>query len=135
MFAGQLDPATPLDFASHLASITGKTRTLYSISLSGHIIHLFLTTAGYTCPLHLILSWTFPSLFPDERSDPACLQDLPTTIDFVGTTEMGQMSSLKLLNTSSPFGNTNTSQIGNRAFSDYFSTPSFIFIVSLVYFL
>ncbi|CAF1067711.1 unnamed protein product [Rotaria sordida] len=38
MIAGQLDGATPLDFASHLASITGKIRTLYSIPLSGHII-------------------------------------------------------------------------------------------------
>ncbi len=38
MISGQLDAAASLDFASHFASITGKTRTLYSIPLSGHII-------------------------------------------------------------------------------------------------
>ncbi|CAF3993881.1 unnamed protein product, partial [Rotaria sordida] len=98
MIAGQLDGATPLDFASHLASITGKIRTLYSIPLSGHIIQSFITATGYTCPLHLILSWAFPALFPSEWNDPACIRDLPTTIDFVGATVMGQMSSMKLLN-------------------------------------
>jgi hypothetical protein len=132
MIAGQLDGATPFDFSSHLASITGKTRTLYSIPLSGHIIELFVTATGYTCPLNLILYWAFPALFPTEWSDPACIQNLPTTIDFVGATEMGQMSSLKLLNISLPFGNTNASQTGNRASSDY-STMSFIFILYFIY--
>ncbi|CAF2091045.1 unnamed protein product [Rotaria magnacalcarata] len=96
MIAARLDGTTPLDFASHLASITRKTRTFYTIPLSGHIIQLSLTTAGYTCPLHLILSWTFPSLFPSECNKPSCITDLPTMIDFVGETEMVQMSSLKI---------------------------------------
>jgi hypothetical protein len=131
MIAGQLDGATPLDFASHLASITGKTRILYSIPLSGHIIQLYLTVTGYMCPLHLILSWTFPALFPSEWSDPTCIQDLPITIDFVGATAMGQASSLKLLNVSLPFGNTNTSQVENQA-SALCSAASFIFILCLM---
>jgi pimeloyl-ACP methyl ester carboxylesterase len=132
IIAGQLDAATPLDFTSHLASITGKTRIFYSIPLSGHIIQLFLTVTGYTCPLNLILSWVFPALFPSEWNDPACIQDLPITIDFVGATEMGQASSLKLLNISLPFGNTKTSQTENRASSDY-SLASFIFIFWLTF--
>jgi len=132
MIAGQLDAATPLDFSSHLASITGKTRTFYSIPLSGHIIELFVTATGYTCPLNLILSWAFPSLFSSEWSDPACLLDLPTTIDFVGATEMGRASSLKLLNVNLPFGNMETPQIANRATSDYL-TASFIFFLCLAY--
>jgi hypothetical protein len=132
MIAGQLDGATPFDFSSHLASITRKTRTLYSIPLSGHILELFVTATGYTCPLNLILSWAFPDLFPSEWSDPACIQYLPTTIDFVGATEMVQMSSFKLLNVSLPFGTINTNQTENRASSDY-STTSFIFILCLIY--
>lgn len=131
MLAGQLDAATPLDFTSYLASTTGKTRTLYSIPLSGHIILLYVPTTEYICPLHLILGWTFPALFPSGWSDPTCLQDLPTTIDFVGTTEMVQMSSLKLLNVNLPFGNISTYQTGNRASFDY-STTSFIFILCLM---
>jgi hypothetical protein len=132
MTSGPLDGATVLDFSSHLASITGKTRTFYSIPLSGHIIELFVTATGYTCPLQLILSWAFPSLFPSEWNDPTCLQNLPTTIDFVGTTEMGRASSLKLLNVSLPFGNANTSLPGNSAFSHY-SITLFIFLLSSIY--
>jgi hypothetical protein len=79
-----------------------------------------------------MLSWAFPALFPNEWSDPACIQNLPTTIDFVGATEMGRASSLKLLNVSLPFGHTNISETKNRASSNY-STPSFIFILSLIY--
>jgi pimeloyl-ACP methyl ester carboxylesterase len=132
MVSGQLDGATPLDFSSHLASITGKTRTFYSIPLSGDIIELFVTATGYTCPLQLILSWAFPSLFPSEWNDPTCLQNLPTTIDFVGATEMGRESLLKLLNTSLPFGNMNTSQTENRA-SSHYSITLVIFMLYSVY--
>jgi hypothetical protein len=80
----------------------------------------------------LILSWAFPSLFPSEWSDPTCIQDLPTTIDFVGATEMGRDSSLKLLNMSLPFGNMNTSQTENRA-SSHYSITLVIFMLYLVY--
>ena len=132
MIAGQLDAAAPLDFASHLASITGKTRTLYSIPLSGHIILTFVTATGYTCPLNLMLSWAFPALFPSEWSDPTCIQDLPTTIDFVGATEMGRASSLKLLNVSLPFGNMNITQVTNQASSSYCFAALFIFILCLM---
>ena len=132
MIAGQLDGATPLDFASYLASITGKTRTLYTIPLSGHIIQLYVSTTGYTCPLHLILSWTFPALFPSEWSDPTCIRDLPTTIDFVGATAMGQASSLKLLNVSLPFGDMNITQVTNQASSSYCFAALFIFILCLM---
>ncbi|CAF4471095.1 unnamed protein product [Rotaria sp. Silwood2] len=55
MITAQLDDATPLDLASHLASITEKTRTVYTIPLSGHIIQLYLTVTGYVCPPHLML--------------------------------------------------------------------------------
>jgi hypothetical protein len=126
MISGQLDGATPLDFSSHLASITGKTRTFYSIPLSGHVILSFVTATGYTCPLHLMFSWTFPALFPSEWSDPACIQNLPTTIDFVDETEMTQASSLNLLNVTVPFGNMNASLPGNSVSANY-SITFFIF--------
>ncbi len=132
MISGQLDSAASLDLASHLASITGKTRTFYSVPLSGHIILNFVIAIGYTCPLHLILSWTFPSLFPSEWSDPTCLQDLPTTIDFVGKTERTRESSLRLLNVSLPFGNTNTSLSGNPSSANY-SIVLLIFLLSSIY--
>ncbi|CAF4706487.1 unnamed protein product, partial [Rotaria sp. Silwood2] len=53
----------------------------------------------------------FPSVFPTEWSDPACLKDLPTMIDFVGETTMGQMSSLKFLNVTRPFEDSKTKAV------------------------
>ncbi|CAF4705829.1 unnamed protein product, partial [Rotaria socialis] len=37
MLSGQLDPATVFEQASHLASITSKTRKFYAIPLAGHV--------------------------------------------------------------------------------------------------
>lgn len=129
MMNGQLDSATSLDFAVHLVSMTSKTRKLYSIPLSGHVILTYVMTSGYTCPLHLFLSWAFPTVFPNEWNNPLCLQDLPITIDFAGETTTGQINSLKLFNTTLPFGNTNISTINNQAVSHH-SSASFIFILS-----
>ncbi|CAF4704940.1 unnamed protein product, partial [Rotaria magnacalcarata] len=56
------------------------------------------------CPMNIVLAWSFPTLFPQAFSEPKCIQDLPTTIDFVGATEIGRQYSLKLLNISLPFG-------------------------------
>ncbi|CAF4778633.1 unnamed protein product [Rotaria sp. Silwood1] len=114
MISGQLDPATPFDLASHLATIMIKTRKLYSIPLVGHVITP-IASLGYSCPLQIILSWAFPALFQSERSDPACIQDLPTSIDFIGATEMGRQTSLTLFNLTLPFG---TSQQANNATAD-----------------
>ncbi|CAM4897798.1 unnamed protein product [Rotaria socialis] len=104
MLSGQLDPATVFEQASHLASITSKTRKFYAIPLAGHVT-VNIGVVGFSCPMNLVLAWSFPKLFPVVFSDPRCIQDLPTTIDFVGATEIGRQYSLKLLNISLPFGN------------------------------
>jgi fermentation-respiration switch protein FrsA (DUF1100 family) len=65
MISGQLDPATPFDQASQLASITSKTRTFYAIPLAEHIT-VNIAALGYHCPLQLICSWAFSDLFPVE---------------------------------------------------------------------
>ena len=110
MISGQLDPATPFEHMPQLASMTAKTRTLYGIPLVGHFaIHV--AEVGFLCPLHLVCSWAFPDLFPEEWRDPKCVGDMPTTIDFVGATELGQKSSMKLLNISRPFGNSSKDRI------------------------
>lgn len=104
MISGQLDPATVFQQAAQLASITSSTRTFYSIPLGGHGT-ITLGLAGYDCPLHLICSWAFPSLFPAQWSDPICIRRMPTTIDFVGSTEAGRQVSMQFFNVSRPFGN------------------------------
>ena len=129
MINGQLDAATPLDFAAHLASLTSETRTLYVIPLSGHVVPYFTVTTTRECPLHLILSWAFPSLFPTEWSNAACIKDLPITIDFVGVTELTRASSRQFLNISLPFGNPNASALANHA-AFHSSIALLIFICS-----
>ncbi|CAF2126765.1 unnamed protein product [Rotaria magnacalcarata] len=99
MLSGQLDPSTVFQQASSLAAITTKTRAFYAIPLAGHVT-VNIAQVGYLCSLTLTLSW----LFPTSWSDTQCIQDLPTTVDFVGATAMGQQYSLKLLNVSLPFG-------------------------------
>ena len=114
MISGELDPATIFSQVALLASTTSKTRTFYGIPLAGHgTINLALV--GYTCPLHLICSWAFPDLFPVEWSDPKCIRDMPTSIDFVGATESGQRNSLFVLNISRPFGNDTSGPMVNSA--------------------
>ncbi|CAF1239494.1 unnamed protein product [Rotaria magnacalcarata] len=103
MLSGQLDPTTVFEQASHLASITSKTRKFYAIPLAGHVT-VNIGVVGFACPMNIVLAWSFPTLFPQAFSEPKCIQDLPTTIDFVGATEIGRQYSLKLLNISLPFG-------------------------------
>lgn len=110
MISGQLDLATPFDQVSQLAAVTAKTSTFYGVPLTGHVT-MSVAHVGYFCPLHLICSWAFPDLFPVEWSDPKCLGDLPTIIDFVGDTEIGRQYSRKLLNISRPFGNDSSHSI------------------------
>ncbi|CAF1358307.1 unnamed protein product [Rotaria sp. Silwood1] len=104
MLSGQLDPSTTFYLASQLASITSKTRTFYAIPLAGHVT-VNIAKVGFYCPLRLVCAWAFPNNFPSEWNDPQCIRYLPTTIDFVGATPLGQKYSMKLLNISRPFGN------------------------------
>jgi hypothetical protein len=121
MISGQLDPATPFDQLPQLAAITSKTRTFYGIPLAGHVT-ISMALAGYLCPLHLIVSWAFPNVFPAEWSDPKCIGELPTTIDFVGATEHGRRYSMKYFNTSQPFGNGSFSPIPSSSAADLTDT-------------
>jgi hypothetical protein len=121
MISGQLDPATTLDQVAQLASLTSKTRTFYTIPLVGHVT-VNLAAVGYYCPLRLMCSWAFPDVFPIEWNDPKCIRDLPTTIDFIGATTLGQQYSMKFLNVSRPFGNNSfdtTSNSNNRLTTDF----------------
>ncbi|CAF1328512.1 unnamed protein product [Rotaria magnacalcarata] len=104
MLSGQLVPATVFEQASHLGSITSKTRKFYAIPLAGHVT-VNIGVVSYLCPITIATSWLFPKLFPANYGDPRCIQDLPTTIDFTGVTEVGRQCSLKLLNINRPFGN------------------------------
>jgi hypothetical protein len=117
-------PKYPLDQyhyqVSQLTSITSKTRTFYAIPLAGHIT-VNSAAVGYYCSLHLICSWAFPDLFSIEWSDPKCIRDLPTTIDFVGATQRGQKYSMKFLNVTQPFGNDSSNPIRNLANFQYFN--------------
>ncbi|CAF1485715.1 unnamed protein product [Adineta steineri] len=106
MLNGQIDPTTITYQAEHLASITTKTRTFYEIPLAGHITST-LAQVGYTCPLQLICSWLFPSVFPKDWKNPSCIRDLPVTIDFAGETSHGRDISIKFFNISHPFGPNN----------------------------
>ncbi|CAF3430599.1 unnamed protein product [Rotaria sp. Silwood2] len=114
MLSGQFDTAAPLDYAVQLLSLTGKTRTLYTFPLVGHVI-IVMAAFEFTCPIHLICSWAFPDLFPPEWSNSTCIQDFPTKIDFVGATEPGQLFSLKYLNMSKPFGNSTSTSLPNSS--------------------
>ncbi|CAF3843729.1 unnamed protein product [Rotaria sordida] len=115
MLSGQLDPATTFPLASQLASITSKTRTFYGIPLAGHVT-LNIAKVGFYCPLHLMLAWAFPNNFPSEWNDPQCIRSLPTTLDFVGATPLGQEYSMKFLNISRPFGNDSYDSIPDSNF-------------------
>ncbi|CAF1421942.1 unnamed protein product [Adineta ricciae] len=106
MLSGQLDPATHLDYATHLATMTRKSRTFYTIPLVGHVA-ILTTLVDYKCPLKLICSWAFPNLFPSEWNDPNCIQEFPTAIDFVGNGEKEQEYSIMYLNISKPFEDIN----------------------------
>ena len=135
MINGQLDAATPFDLATHLSSIKNTNQTLfYSIPLSGHAVFAYAFISGYTCPVQLSLSWAFPDLFPSNWSDSSCLQDLPTTIDFAGETNLTQTYSLQHLNTSLPFGQTKTSNANNLVNSHFILISILISEFLLAYF-
>ncbi|CAF3857104.1 unnamed protein product, partial [Rotaria sp. Silwood1] len=102
MLSSQLDPAANLDYATHLATMTSKTRTFYVFPLIGHVT-ILIALADYKCPLKLMCSWAFPNSFPSDWNDPSCIQEFPTIIDFVGNGEKEQQSSMKYLNISRPF--------------------------------
>ncbi|CAF2771457.1 unnamed protein product [Rotaria sp. Silwood2] len=125
MLSSQLDMAAHLDYAIHLATITAKTRTFYAFPLIGHVI-IPIALLGYQCPLKLISSWAFPNLFPSEWSDPSCIQEFPTTIDFVGAHEQGRFASMKYLNISKPFDKLNLSAIPNSSIR---STSAYEFFI------
>ncbi|CAF4653658.1 unnamed protein product [Rotaria sp. Silwood1] len=96
MLSSQLDMAANLDYAIHLATMTAKTRTLYAFPLVDHVI-IPIALLVYQCPLKLMCSWAFPDLFPLEWNDPSCIQEFPTTIDFVGAYQEGRLASMKLI--------------------------------------
>ena len=121
MLSSQLDPAANLDYATHLATMTKKTRILYTFPLIGHVT-ILTALVEFKCPLRLICSWAFPNLFPSEWNDAGCIQEFPTTIDFVGNGEKEQEYSIIYLNISKPFGDltsTTTSKSGVRSIRAY----------------
>ncbi|CAF3910527.1 unnamed protein product [Rotaria sordida] len=132
MLSGQLDPATTFPLASQLASITSKTRTFYGIPLAGHVT-VNIAKVGFYCPLHLMLAWAFPNNFPSEWSDPQCIRSLPTTLDFVGATPLGQEYSMKFLNISRPFGNDSYDSIPDSNFRLTKYIPYFCLIFILIF--
>ncbi|CAF2732288.1 unnamed protein product [Rotaria sp. Silwood2] len=123
MLAGQLDPAAHTDYAIHLAALTAKTRTFYSFPLIGHIV-ILVAQFGYQCPLKLVSAWAFPNLFPSNWSDPNCVQEFPTTINFVGADEGGEYASMKHFNISKPFDNLNSTIVPSSTIMPNSSIPA-----------
>ncbi|CAF3174397.1 unnamed protein product [Rotaria socialis] len=73
------------------------------VPLAGHVTSSVLL-GGYPCPVAVVLYYLFPSIVSAAYGYPKCLQNLPTTIDFVGKTAAVQQVSPKLLNITLPFG-------------------------------
>ncbi|CAF1199316.1 unnamed protein product, partial [Rotaria sordida] len=52
---------------------------------------------------------------PSNWSDPSCVQEFPTTINFIGTDEGGEYASMKYFNISKPFDNLKLTTMPNSS--------------------